>query len=246
MVRETLVNKHYLPLLNESNRSSRAGSVTSWDDPLGCLQRRRELLASKRSFSDSDLSKLKKQEVWHSHYGFRCANGKPEQHEIIPPFYSLLKDTGWSPFGSPTMGRRWCTQDLIRADLRPVNLIGATFSLDNQARKKHPHSMNFHTSSMRTSRWSKSSMCTFKKPLHKHSSNIEVILSLAAMTTLGDVCYICVICSCAGMMIIQTQHRWPVWWQRRWRTRVLVERPFCRDRLCCRWLVDNLFHTKTV
>lgn len=63
MVRETLVTKHYLPLLNESNKSSWVGSVTSWDDTLGCLERRRELLANKRSFSDSDLSKLEMQKV---------------------------------------------------------------------------------------------------------------------------------------------------------------------------------------
>lgn len=63
MVRETLAAKHYLPLLNESHKSSWVGSVTSWDDPLGCLERRRELLANKRSFSDSDLSKLKIREV---------------------------------------------------------------------------------------------------------------------------------------------------------------------------------------
>lgn len=163
-------------------------------------------------------------------------NGKPEQPEIIFPFYSLLKDTGWSPYGSPTMGRHWCTQDLIRADLKPVNSIGATLSPDNQTKKKHPHPMNFQMSCMRTSRWSKSSKCTFKRPLHKHSSSIEVTLSLAAMATLWDVCYsvMSVICSCAGIRITQTQPRWPVWWPRRWRTRVLMERPFCRDRLCCR------------
>lgn len=62
-VRETLEAKHYLPLLNESNKSSWVGSVISWDDPLGCLERRRELLTDKRSFSDSDLSKLKIREV---------------------------------------------------------------------------------------------------------------------------------------------------------------------------------------
>lgn len=99
-------------------------------------------------------------------------NGKPEQPEIIFP--SLLKDTGWSPYGSPTMGRHWCTQDLIRADLKPVNSIGATLLPDNQTRKKHPHPMNFQMSSMRTSRCSKSSNCTFKRPLHKHSSSIEL------------------------------------------------------------------------
>lgn len=63
MVRETLVTKHYLALLNESNKSSWVGSVTSWDDPMGRVERRRELSANKRSFSDSDLSKLKMQKV---------------------------------------------------------------------------------------------------------------------------------------------------------------------------------------
>uniref|UniRef100_H3DKR8 Zgc:77752 n=1 Tax=Tetraodon nigroviridis TaxID=99883 RepID=H3DKR8_TETNG len=137
MVRETLVTKHYLPLLTESNKSSWVGSVTSWDEPSGCVERRRELLANKRSFSDSDLSRLRIQE-----------------------------DTEWSPYGSPTVRRNWCTQDLIRADLKPVNPIGGD-----------PHLKSFPMSSMRTSRWSKSSKCTFKRPLHKHSSSIELCMN---------------------------------------------------------------------
>ncbi|TNN00850.1 hypothetical protein fugu_012096 [Takifugu bimaculatus] len=145
-VRETLVAKHYLPLLNESNKSSWVGSVTSWDDPLGCLERRRELLADKRSFSDSDLSKLK-----------------------------IREDTGWSPYSSPTMGRHWCVQDLMRADLKPVNSVRAAHSPDNQTTKKHPHSINFQMLSMRTgSRLTKRSKWALKKPLHKHSSSIEL------------------------------------------------------------------------
>lgn len=184
MVRETLVTKHYLPLINESNKSSWGGSVTSWDDPLGCLERRKELLANKRSFSDSDLSKLKMQEVCLSFYRFRCVNAKPEQPHIIFPLYSLLKDNGWSPYDSPTMGRHWCTLDLIRADLKPVNSTGAPLSPDNQTRKNHPHP------TMSSESWKS----TIKRPLHKHSSSMEVILSLAAMTTLWDVCYQCDLC----------------------------------------------------
>lgn len=122
------------------------------------------------------------------HINASDVTGKPELPQIIFPFYSLLKDTEWSPYGSPTVRRNWCTQDLIRADLKPVNPIGGD-----------PHLKSFPMSSMRTSRWSKSSKCTFKRPLHKHSSSIEVFLSLAVMTTLQDVRYrvICVVCSCA-------------------------------------------------
>lgn len=194
MVRETLVTKHYLPLLNESSKSSWVGSVTSWDDPLGCLERRRELLANKRSFSDSDLSKLEMQKVWLSHYRFRCVNGKPEQPHIIFLFYFLLKDTGWSPYGSPTMRRHWCMQDLIRTNLKPASSIGATLSPDNQTRKKHPHPMNIQMSSTRAGRWSKSSKCAFKKPLHKHSSSLEVTLSLAVLTSSLGCALLCDLC----------------------------------------------------
>lgn len=243
-VRETLVAKHYLPLLNESNKSSWVGSVTSWDDPLGCLERRRELLADKRSFSDSDLSKLKNREVWFSHYHFEHVNPKPDQTETIFPSYSPLKDTGWSPYSSPAMGRHWCVQDLMRADLKPVNSVRAAHSPDNQTTKKHPHPINFQMLSVRTSsRLTKRSKWALKKPLHKHSSSIEVVLSLAAMSTPRWLCYsvICVIYSCAGLSVIQTPPQWPAWWQRRWRTRVLRERLSCRDRLFCRWLVYGWF-----
>lgn len=74
------------------------------------------------------------------------------------------------------MGRHWCAQDLIRADLKPVNSI--------QTVKKPPPPTNFHASSMRTSSsWSKGSKSTFSKPFH--SSSFEVIPSLAATTRWG-------------------------------------------------------------
>lgn len=64
-VRETLVAKQYVPLLREGHRGSWAGSVSvsSWDEPLGFLERKRDVLLDKRSYSDSDLSKLAVNEV---------------------------------------------------------------------------------------------------------------------------------------------------------------------------------------
>ncbi|KAM9352504.1 protein tyrosine phosphatase domain-containing protein 1 [Symphorus nematophorus] len=90
-VRETLVAKQYLPLLREGHRGSwmGSGSVSSWDEPLGFLERKREVLLDKRSYSDSDLSKI-----------------------------AVKEDPEWSPYCTPALGneRHWCVQDLIRAD----------------------------------------------------------------------------------------------------------------------------------
>ncbi|XP_056454794.1 protein tyrosine phosphatase domain-containing protein 1 [Gadus chalcogrammus] len=60
-VRETLVSKQYLPLLKEGHRGSwlgSSGSISSWDEPVGFWERKRELLVNKRSYSDSDLTKI--------------------------------------------------------------------------------------------------------------------------------------------------------------------------------------------
>ncbi|XP_061533666.1 protein tyrosine phosphatase domain-containing protein 1 isoform X2 [Phycodurus eques] len=60
VVRETLESKQFLPLLSEGHNIPRvgSGSVSSWDEPLGFLERKRDLLLDKRSYSDSDLSKM--------------------------------------------------------------------------------------------------------------------------------------------------------------------------------------------
>ncbi|CAL8263082.1 unnamed protein product [Merluccius merluccius] len=68
-VRETLVSKQYLPLLKEGHRGSWVGSsdsVSSWDEPVGFWERKRELLVNKRSYSDSDLAKITVNKVSHS------------------------------------------------------------------------------------------------------------------------------------------------------------------------------------
>ncbi|XP_061752169.1 protein tyrosine phosphatase domain-containing protein 1 isoform X3 [Nerophis ophidion] len=56
-VRETLVSKQHLPLLRERHNIPRpgSGSVSSWDEPLGFSESKRDLLLNKRSYSDSDL-----------------------------------------------------------------------------------------------------------------------------------------------------------------------------------------------
>lgn len=59
IVRETLVAKHYLPLLREGHK----GSASSWDEPFGFLERNREVLLGRRSYSDSDLSRIALLEV---------------------------------------------------------------------------------------------------------------------------------------------------------------------------------------
>lgn len=64
-VRETLVSKQYFPFLNEGCKGSRSdsGSGSSWDEPLSFLERKQDVLLNKRSYSESDLSKIVVNEV---------------------------------------------------------------------------------------------------------------------------------------------------------------------------------------
>ncbi|KAJ0069717.1 hypothetical protein NL108_012355, partial [Boleophthalmus pectinirostris] len=63
-VRDTLVSRQFLPLVHAGQlggcggSKGRAGPVCSWDEPLGFLQRKRALLQEKRSYSDSDLTRI--------------------------------------------------------------------------------------------------------------------------------------------------------------------------------------------
>ncbi|KAM3608544.1 uncharacterized protein V6R79_000791 [Siganus canaliculatus] len=95
-VRETLVAQQHLPLFREGHKGSwmDSGSVSSWDEPLGFLERKREVLLDKRSYSDSDLSRI-------------------AAHEGL-----LL-----NPYCTAALGneRTWCVQDLIGSDLRPIS-----------------------------------------------------------------------------------------------------------------------------
>ncbi|XP_052386924.1 protein tyrosine phosphatase domain-containing protein 1-like [Carassius gibelio] len=56
-VKVTLLKRN-LPALKERRGSCRAYSCESWDEPFGFLERKRDVLLNKRSYSDSDLSKI--------------------------------------------------------------------------------------------------------------------------------------------------------------------------------------------
>ncbi|TRY56907.1 hypothetical protein DNTS_017067 [Danionella cerebrum] len=56
-VKDTLLKRN-LPILKEKRGSYRTFSCESWDEPFGFLERKREVLLNKRSYSESDLSKI--------------------------------------------------------------------------------------------------------------------------------------------------------------------------------------------
>uniref|UniRef100_A0A665UUR8 Protein tyrosine phosphatase domain-containing protein 1 n=1 Tax=Echeneis naucrates TaxID=173247 RepID=A0A665UUR8_ECHNA len=149
-VRETLVAKQYLPLLRDGHKGSwvGSGSVSSWDEPLGFLERKRDILLDKRSYSDSDLSKI-----------------------------TVNEDLELSPHQNPALGteRNWCMEDLIRHDLGPVNPAVATLSPVHQTSKKEPYTLNITVSRMKSNNnRDKRLKCTAKCTLPKYSSNVEV------------------------------------------------------------------------
>lgn len=177
-VRETLVSKQYLPLLKEEGRGSWwcSGSVSSWDEPLGFLELKRDVLSDKRSFSDSDLSKITVTEVTNHtvHYQTKLLEMKLLINCCLILLHSLLKNVEPSPYCIPTLGqaRHWCVEDLIRP-LSPVLLKPP----DHQSIQKESHTFNMPTSSMRMSNNStQRSKCTAKQAPIKYSSVLEVVV----------------------------------------------------------------------
>ncbi|XP_067090280.1 protein tyrosine phosphatase domain-containing protein 1 [Osmerus mordax] len=150
-VRETLVAKQYLPLLREVQRaswlSSRLTSVSSWDEPQGFLERKREVLLNKRSYSDSDLSKITDLE--------------------LGSYYEPLSGTG----------RVWYGLDQIKPDLKPVSPDTATPSVGHCDNTEHTQKLHPPAGSGENNNdHAKKSKCTAKKTmaLPKFSSNIEL------------------------------------------------------------------------
>ncbi|KAM9854363.1 protein tyrosine phosphatase domain-containing protein 1 [Aulostomus maculatus] len=148
-VRETLVSKQYLPLLVGGHKGSLvgSGSVSSWDEPLGFLERKRDVLLDKRSYSDSDLSK-----------------------------FTANEDLDLSPYCTPAFINEghWCATDVIRSDLRPVSPAFAKVLPDLTTNKESP-TLNIPISSIRPSNnCAKRSKCSSKKALPKYNSNIEL------------------------------------------------------------------------
>ncbi|XP_060891258.1 protein tyrosine phosphatase domain-containing protein 1 isoform X2 [Labrus mixtus] len=123
IVRETLVAKQHLPLLREGHQGLwvDADSVSSWNEPLGFFERKREALFDKRSYSDSDLSKI-----------------------AVNEYLEM------GPFCTPALGhvKHWHLQVLIRPDLRSANLI---LSPSHHITKKESHEGQIPISSTRKS-----------------------------------------------------------------------------------------------
>lgn len=119
MVKETLASNHFLYLL--SDEGSWVGSASSWDEPLGSWRGRREVLSGKRSYSDSDLSKITVLEVGFSSVHSSSCESRMESDGVFS------QDAEWSRHWSPALGehRHWCAQDLIGADRKPAAHIDA-------------------------------------------------------------------------------------------------------------------------
>ncbi|XP_034542021.1 protein tyrosine phosphatase domain-containing protein 1 [Notolabrus celidotus] len=146
IVRETLAAKQYLPLLRDSHKSSWVDTyrVSSWDEHLEFLERRRDKVLDQRSYSDSDLSKM-----------------------------TVNKHLEMSPFFSPALEneKQRCLQDLIPPDLRPACNI---LSPGHLTIKKESHKLNIPLSSMKSSSTCKRSTCLANQPFTKSRSSTEL------------------------------------------------------------------------
>uniref|UniRef100_A0A3Q2ZGM8 Protein tyrosine phosphatase domain-containing protein 1 n=1 Tax=Hippocampus comes TaxID=109280 RepID=A0A3Q2ZGM8_HIPCM len=111
VVRETLVSKQFLPLLREHHNIKRvgSGSVSSWDEQLGFMERKRDLLLDKRSYSDSDLCKM------------------------------VVNESEFHTFRNPESKLTSCQEGLqFKPDLRPLSSKTATLS-PQMITKNHSH-----------------------------------------------------------------------------------------------------------
>ncbi|XP_008409534.1 protein tyrosine phosphatase domain-containing protein 1 isoform X2 [Poecilia reticulata] len=153
-VRETLVSKQYLPLLSEGRKGSWAGSgsVSSWDEPLGFLERKCEVLLDKRSYSESDVTKI-----------------------------IVYEDQELSLYCTAALGdeKHWCLQDVLHADLRPVSPVFGTFSFGQLYLRKEFHMLNTAATNMKTSSsCTKMPKSSTKKEILKCSSSQELYRNL--------------------------------------------------------------------
>ncbi|CAJ1056883.1 protein tyrosine phosphatase domain-containing protein 1 [Xyrichtys novacula] len=186
MVRETLTAKQYLPLLEEGHKSSwvDTDSVSSWDQPLGFLERRGDVVLYKRSFSDSDLSKRIENKVQFCiFYPAAYQAHKVSKSNCLLMLCCLccilpLKHLERSFFFSSALRNEEhrCVKDLIQPGLRSAYPI---HSSGHQATRKESDEPNLPQSKMTWSRnYTKLSTSMAQKALTKSSSNIEVTVIL--------------------------------------------------------------------
>nr|XP_046164738.1 protein tyrosine phosphatase domain-containing protein 1 isoform X3 [Oncorhynchus gorbuscha] len=152
-VRETLVAKQYLPLHREVHMGSwgGSGSVSSWDEPEGFLERKRQVLLDKRSYSDSDLSKI------------------TVKQDLELGSYCTVLDRS---------KRDWSGLEQIRPDVRPMSPVLPTPTAGICSSPEDSQRLNLPAGSGATNSncSSKSLKCTAKRApaFHKFNSYIEV------------------------------------------------------------------------
>ncbi|XP_054897633.1 protein tyrosine phosphatase domain-containing protein 1 [Poeciliopsis prolifica] len=153
-VRETLVSKQYLPLLSEGRKGSWAGSgsLYSWDEALGFLERKQEVLLDKRSYSESDVTKI-----------------------------IVYEDQELSSYCTAALGdeKHWYLKDLLQADLRPASPVFGTFSFGQLYLRKEFHMLNTAVTNIQTSSsCTKMPKSSTKKKTLKCSSSQELYRNL--------------------------------------------------------------------
>ncbi|KAK9958746.1 hypothetical protein ABG768_010851 [Culter alburnus] len=150
-VKETLLKRN-LPALKERRGSSRTFSCESWDEPFGFLERKRDVLLNKRSYSESDLSKITIiEDFMFSHYSPQSGGYHKINNEEI----------------SPSKDERNLTESQTIPHTLMTDQCNGTTTKHGPVPPSDPHS--YETANKKTK-------CTTKKPQAylKYSSNIEL------------------------------------------------------------------------
>ncbi|XP_046721250.1 protein tyrosine phosphatase domain-containing protein 1 isoform X2 [Silurus meridionalis] len=106
-VRNVLVLQRYLPVLVD--REDSCESVSSWDEPFGFLERKREMLLNKRSYSESDLSKISlNKDMKFIHNSILFGNGGKINNGFLS---QLKKDILTNPASNVLINESKCETD---------------------------------------------------------------------------------------------------------------------------------------
>ncbi|KTG37058.1 hypothetical protein cypCar_00042367, partial [Cyprinus carpio] len=156
-VKVTLLKRN-LPALKERRGSCRAYSCESWDEPFGFLERKRDVLLNKRSYSESDLSKITIiEDFMFSRYSPQSGgHHKISNGEIVPSKDQRIPTESQKSPQTPMTDQRNGTTEKHSP---------------NPPSAPHPQNENVN----------KKTKCTTKKPQAylKFSSNIEDELNLS-------------------------------------------------------------------
>uniref|UniRef100_A0A9J8CR60 Protein tyrosine phosphatase domain-containing protein 1 n=1 Tax=Cyprinus carpio carpio TaxID=630221 RepID=A0A9J8CR60_CYPCA len=166
-VKVTLLKRN-LPALKERRGSCRAYSCESWDEPFGFLERKRDVLLNKRSYSESDLSKITIiEDFMFSRYSPKSGG----HHKLSNGEIGPLKDQR-IPTESQKIPHTPMTDQCNETEKCSPNPPSAP----------HPHNETVN----------KKTKCTTKKPQAylKYSSNIEVSVRSNKISTVFPASYI--------------------------------------------------------